>query len=363
MTSFQLMERLPSYLVPFFSLSYPTDKPPNLDSFHNSVYYNTGPLDACLIITCIAVMAVLRDAGRLGILEPFARWKLMRDLEERRIRRANGKPNGKVYGVANGNGHAVHANGDVYQAPATELRLVHRSVLRFAEQGWSVTYYVVQWCFGLYVHRNLPTKVLDPIDIWINYPHIPLAAPLKFYYLTQTAFYLHQVLILNAEARRKDHIQMMTHHVITIALMALSYFFNFTRVGCLIMVLMDWCDIFLPMAKMFRYLSLSTLCDLTFTWFLLSWFITRHVLFNIAIWSLYTEANSFIPFIWDPEQGRYWTRGTWISFVSMLVSLQVLQIIWFWTICRVAWRVISGQGAQDDRSDASDYEEDAKKDS
>lgn len=99
-----------------------------------------------------------------------------------------------------------------------------------------------------YVHCNLPTQLLDPIDLWKDYPHIPLAGTLKFYYLTQTAFYLHQVLILNAEARRKDHLQMMTHHVITVVLMTLSYYCNFTRVGCLIMVLMDWCDIFLPVS-------------------------------------------------------------------------------------------------------------------
>jgi very-long-chain ceramide synthase len=41
----------------------------------------------------------------------------------------------------------------------------------------------------------------------------------------------------------------MTHHVITIALMVCSYFYNFTRVGCMIMVLMDWCDIFLPVRR------------------------------------------------------------------------------------------------------------------
>lgn len=91
--------------------------------------------------------------------------------------------------------------------------------------------------------------MLDPIDLWLNYPHIPLAGPFKFYYLSQTAFYLHQILILNAEARRKDHVQMMTHHIITVILMWTSYFTNFTRVGALIMVLMDWCDIFLPVSN------------------------------------------------------------------------------------------------------------------
>lgn len=90
--------------------------------------------------------------------------------------------------------------------------------------------------------------MFDPTDLWRDYPHIPLAAPVKFYYLTQTAFYIHQVLVLNAEARRKDHAQMMTHHFITVFLMGLSYFYNVTRAGCLIMVLMDWCDIFLPVS-------------------------------------------------------------------------------------------------------------------
>lgn len=90
--------------------------------------------------------------------------------------------------------------------------------------------------------------MLNPINVWHGYPHTPLAGPIKFYYLLQNAFYMHQVLILNAEARRKDHWQMMTHHVITVVLMVSSYCYDFTRIGCLIMVLMDLCDIFLPVS-------------------------------------------------------------------------------------------------------------------
>ena len=98
------------------------------------------------------------------------------------------------------------------------------------------------------MHRHLPTSVLNPINVWTNYPHTPLAGTVKFYYLLQTACYIHQVLILNAEARRKDHWQMMAHHVITVALQVTSYFYNYTRVGCLVMVLMDLCDMFLPVS-------------------------------------------------------------------------------------------------------------------
>jgi len=257
----------------------------------------------------------------------------------------------------------VHANGnsngtisDTRLTPK-ELRQLHRSMIRFAEQGWSVIYYPLQWCFGLYVHRNLPTRVLNPVDLWHGYPHIPLAGPIKFYYLLQTAFYIHQILILNAEARRKDHVQMMTHHVITVFLMLTSYYTNYTRIGCLIMVLMDWCDIWLPLAKMFRYLGYQLLCDVTFVFFMLSWLVTRHWLFIISIVSTYLYCPTIVPFIYAPEQGRYLSIPIYWTFVTLLSALQVLQIIWFWMICRIAWRVLTaGEGASDDRSDESDVE-------
>lgn len=275
---------LPKPLIPFFTLSYPTPAPAQPDSFPNSNYYDTGLLDVCIIVTAIAVMAILRDATRLFVMEPFARWKLARDLRKRKqkqltLANGNGKANGTANGLAEKSDH--YTADPAYISPA-ERKKMQRSVIRFAEQGWPVVYYPAQLAFGLvrpyprfshaasrsatgadsvyanaplrhhcpsqYVHGNLPTTVLNPINVWTNYPHIPLATPIKFYYLLQTAFYMHQVLIINAEAPRKDHWQMMAHHVITIALMVGSYFHNYTRVGCLIMVLMDWCDLFLPVS-------------------------------------------------------------------------------------------------------------------
>jgi len=358
----QAQDWLPSFLVPFVTLSYPAPTPVVPDSFYNSAHYRTGPLDVCFIVSCIAVMAVLRDAARLGLMEPFAKWKLARDLKYSRkikiARKALGLTNGNGHGHTNG--HAAYGNGRSLTTQK-ENRKMHRKVIRFAEQGWSVIYYTLTWCYGLYVHINVPTKLSDPTDLWLNYPHIPIAGPVKFYYLMQTAFYLHQVLILNAEARRKDHVQMMTHHVITIALIGASYFANFTRVGCVILVLMDWCDIWLPLAKMLRYIDLPTLCDVTFTWFLVSWFVTRHVLFVfVVIRSTYTDCRRLIPFEWAPERNLFLSKPAWIIFFSLLCALQVIQVVWFWMICRVAWRVVRGENAADDRSDDGSDEEDKK---
>lgn len=41
---------------------------------------------------------------------------------------------------------------------------------------------------------------------------------------------------------------MFGHHILTIGLMVSSYMANFTRVGVLIHVLMDLCDIWLPVS-------------------------------------------------------------------------------------------------------------------
>jgi very-long-chain ceramide synthase len=128
------------------------------DSFPHSAYYNAGRFDICILISCVAVMAILRDAFRLGIFEPLARWKLLRDLQLQR-KKASKKANGSANGDANhyiGNGHGNgydngHANGNNSAALGTrkELRQLNRSVLRFAEQGWSVVYYSLQWSFGI----------------------------------------------------------------------------------------------------------------------------------------------------------------------------------------------------------------------
>ncbi|KDQ28920.1 hypothetical protein PLEOSDRAFT_1038533 [Pleurotus ostreatus PC15] len=319
-----MLDMLPAFMVPFFTLQYPIDTP-EVDFWPNASYYGTGPKDIYIVITCIAVMAIFRDFSRVCVLEPFARWKLTRDLDRRIAKR-------EANGNGNGNGSAV---------------------LRFAEQGYQFIYYTLQWCYGFYVHRNLPTRVLDPTDVWLGYPHLPLAGPLKFYYLTQTAFYTHQILVLNAEAPRKDHYQMLAHHIITVALMGASYFLNFTRVGCLIMVIMDWCDIFFPLAKMTSYLSISqTLTDIIFGFWVLSWAVTRHVLFIFVMLSTYNDPPRFIKYEWAPERGWFVTTNTMRMFNVMLFALQILQIIWGTMIARIAWRVIVGtSGASDDRSD------------
>lgn len=89
---------------------------------------------------------------------------------------------------------------------------------------------------------------MDVDSFWDTYPQTPVAGPVKFYYLLAFAFYFTQIFILNIEAPRKDHNRMLGHHIVTVGLIASSWAFNFTRPGCTILFLLDWCDIYLPVS-------------------------------------------------------------------------------------------------------------------
>ena len=73
---------------------------------------------------------------------------------------------------------------------------------------------------------------------------------LKWYFLIQLAFYLQLLLAINLEERRKDYTQMFSHHVITCALMYVCYAYRYTKIGNVILCIMDVVDILLPVSAM-----------------------------------------------------------------------------------------------------------------
>lgn len=77
---------------------------------------------------------------------------------------------------------------------------------------------------------------------------------------------------------------------------------------------------------MLRYLAFTTICDVLFGLFMLSWLITRLFLFLLAIKSSFIDMPRVIPRVWDPSTGRFMTKEVHMVFNAMLVSLQVRPI-------------------------------------
>lgn len=137
---------------------------------------------------------------------------------------------------------------------------------------------------------------------------------------------------------------------------------------------------------MLKYLRFHRSCDVAFGVFMVSWFVARHVLFLMVVWSIYVTLPAMIPFTcynvntgaqaeptWysesilhnmlqpflHPADPICWNTGMQNTFLGTLLTLQVITLIWFGMILRVAIKVIKGNNADDSRSDEEDEEMEA----
>ncbi|KAK4989328.1 Sphingosine N-acyltransferase lag1 [Elasticomyces elasticus] len=312
----------------FFELSY-------FDSASGT--YTQGWDDLDLVAFWIVVFTGLRAAAMDCLLIPFARW------------------------------------GGIQKKKAT---------IRFAEQAWLFLYYAVFWSLGMYIMYN-SDYWLNLNEMWTHFPTRSMSGSMKWYYLAQFAFWLQQIVVVNIEERRKDHWQMFTHHIITCALVLTSYGYYQTKVGNVILCVMDVVDLIFPAAKMLKYFGYRTACDIAFGLFMLTWFLARHVVYLLICWSIHVDVPKTMPAsCYDSMTGQQISSngGTEIlrnllqpfinpggtvcfneriryTFLALLLALQVLTWIWFGMICKVAYKVVIGAGADDSRSDDEGEEE------
>ncbi|KAI5456753.1 TLC domain-containing protein [Mariannaea sp. PMI_226] len=256
-----------------------------------------------------------------------------------------------------------------------------KDLTRFGEQSWLLCYYGIFWTIGMNIFYN-SAYWLDLKELWTNWPIREITATVKFYILAQCAFWVQQIIVIHIEERRKDHWQMLAHHLITCGLIYGCYAYHQTRVGNLILVTMDFIDIILPLAKCLKYMGFKTLCDVVFGVFLVSWIFTRHIAYSLICWSIYADIPIIIgdkcwrglaqqlqgplstpqgwsyllePF-WEPEGlVCFGPTQQWL-FLSPLLFLQVLNFVWLAMIARIALKVVRKEGAEDSRSDDDDDE-------
>ncbi|OTB00536.1 hypothetical protein M426DRAFT_234842 [Hypoxylon sp. CI-4A] len=256
-----------------------------------------------------------------------------------------------------------------------------KDVTRFSEQGWMLMYNSVFWSLGMYIYFNSP-YFLNMEELWTNWPQRELSKLMKGYILAQCSYWTQQLLVVNIEARRKDYWQMIVHHLTTVSLIASAYAYHQTRVGNLILVLMDAIELIFPLAKCLKYLGFTTACDIVFGIFMVAWFLTRHVFYLMTCWSVYSDTPRLMPTScykgsadniqgpfsvpdgWaylepfrDPEGTICMNDGIRFGFLGFLLLLHTVMIVWSVSIIQVAVRVLKGDNAEDVRSDEEDEEE------
>jgi len=226
-------------------------------------------------------------------------------------------------------------------------------IVKYVEALWRFIFYSTFCVLGYYV-LFVPTTaawIIDSNEYFEGWPLHPMSAAILLYYQVELGCYMHQ--LMWTEVSRSDALEMIAHHLITIALIVISYLTNYMRFGVSVLFLHDLADVVLESAKVLNYISkakehkwLSTIVDGLFGVFAVTFFVTRLVLFPRYIlyvicvdgWAIY---------------GCEW--GGCYFFIGFLMALQCLHIFWFYLIMRMVVKMVFvGTIEKDERSDDED---------
>lgn len=251
-------------------------------------------------------------------------------------------------------------------------RLIESRAGVLGDQLHQFTHYAISFAFGAYIYINSPFYPFwtNSVHMWTDYPVHRLPLLTKCFYLYQISFWLQQLSIFvfftSLKRRRKDHLIMSIHHLITSLLLIISYVTHFTRCGTVILVLMDTADALLTMAKSFKYMGgkYAVIGDFLFVLFVISWIFTRHFVFFLVLHSVAFESYAVLAQLADDS---YFTRvmhtacdlarpGVYVHFINtgcliLLSLLQVLLLFWLFLICKVVFRMVSGRPVEDVREE------------
>ncbi|KAL8371344.1 hypothetical protein RB595_001255 [Gaeumannomyces hyphopodioides] len=228
---------------------------------------------------------------------------------------------------------------------------------RFMEQAYTAIYFGILGPAGMYVMSRTPVWYFNTRGMYENFPHRSHDAYFKFYYLFEAAYWAQQalVLVLGMEKPRKDFKELVAHHIVSLALIGLSYRFHFTYMGLAVYVTHDISDFFLATAKLLNYID-HVLMGPYFVTFMGVWIYLRHYINLRIIWSLLTEFKTIGPYELNWETEQYKCSLSQAISLSLLSSLQALNLFWLFFIVRIAYRFIFSDNVRDDRSEPDETE-------
>jgi ceramide synthetase len=234
---------------------------------------------------------------------------------------------------------------------AAARRYVKDQLLRkkILESGWQAAYYACSSLYGIVVLVLYSIHTKSTLE-WMQHDGSD-ADMIWLYYYVSFGYYLHASIALFYEQRKKDFVETLVHHAVTLMLLSFSWANNLVLIGSVLIILHDLSDPLLHSAKIFNYVRAQRVCDTLFVLFAVSFAAMRlyvlpvrilaPMLSDQAVYSILAERSS-IPHV-------YYLVN------AMLFALMSLHIFWFYLILRVVHRfVLAGKAEKDVRSEDSD---------
>eukprot|EP00249_Psilotum_nudum_P016761 c25977_g2_i1 orf=581-1456(+) len=222
-------------------------------------------------------------------------------------------------------------------------------ITKCTESLWKLTYYLALVVFIYHISCNEPWFG-NTDAIFHGWPYQTIKLPLKLYYTSQCGFYMYSIVALLVwETRRKDFGVMMSHHVITLVLIAYSYISRLFRIGSIVLALHDVSDLIMELAKLCKYCGMEISASICFGMFVLSWLLLRLIYF--PFWIIRSSSYGFVNHL-----SRSRPYNTWLYYVfnTMLITLLVFHIYWWMMICFMVKKQLQNRGkvGDDVRSDS-----------
>ncbi|KAL3822165.1 hypothetical protein ACHAXA_008181 [Cyclostephanos tholiformis] len=139
---------------------------------------------------------------------------------------------------------------------------------------------------------------------------------------------------------RGDYREMMSHHVVTNALVFFSSYYRLLRAGSMIFLIHDLSDVPIDMSKLANFVKWKYTTIACFAFMVLMWIITRLAIFPFVICrAIVMDSREYLV-----------TRGTldpalhdayYLLFYALLGALVLLHVTWFVILLRIGWTLVT----------------------
>ena len=159
-----------------------------------------------------------------------------------------------------------------------------------------------------------------------------------FHYLLNLAYTFADLFcVIFIYDKQTDILIMTFHHFCTIILIFFSYYNHFDSIGCLILFLHNFSDIFVYLGRAFLYAKLPTILKKLITVILLTSFIyCRQYVYGKLIYGYFTY------FTWEAFQINN-------AFKITLIALYILHLIWTYKLIKIVYNSVTKATFDDSR--------------
>jgi len=226
---------------------------------------------------------------------------------------------------------------------ATEVESEGRTQ-KILTEIYKSAYFLVDSLFAYYILKDgewIPKEMLGEGDsrlMFKNFPYESYTPTIRLYYQVHFGYHFMSLIFHFVGPIRSDFFEMLLHHLITIALIFLSYMMNYLRIGSLVMFIHDIADLvgyFSRSLVEIKHVNKSKILYLFYALFLVSWFYTRLYVFPLCVLSVNLQVK-----IKDNLYGLDFMTG-------LLCVLFVLHVYWFSLLLKAGYKKIKGQEFSD----------------